>query len=186
MFCASLIGTILYAQNEKDIDDQNSSYILLLSEDRLYGKISVDIKGHVVLKNKADKTKEKYTPSEIIGYYDAKKGNDYVTINPEDDNHGPWLYQRKANGIIKFYSYTFENSNGGKFPFYYIEKGDSGLQRTLSGSVIRMKKEKALLEEFMKDYQDLYQIVKKKSFNEKNLIKIINQYNDWHEDQAIK
>ena len=48
MFCASLIGTILYAQNEKDIDDQNSSYILLLSEDRLYGKISVDIKGHVV------------------------------------------------------------------------------------------------------------------------------------------
>lgn len=169
----------LAQKNAKHIKN-DASYIILLYGDTLYGKISTDVSGHVKFKHIQGSETEKYKPDELIGYFLAKKGQTFITINPDDDNHGPWLYERKANGIIKMYSYVFEGSNGGRLPFYYVERESSGLKRVLKGSVISIKKEKDVLRDFMGDSDEIMGALKKAGWNEKSLLKIITQYNEWY------
>lgn len=159
---------------------KNDSYIVLTSEDTLHGKIKTDVSGRVKLKVVDGGGTIKYKQDELIGYYDAKKDMVFITINPEDDNHGPWLYERKADGIIKLYSYIFEEVNGGRVPFYYVERENSGPRRILKGSVVSIKKEKDVLREFMYDNEDILSEIKRTGWNEKNVLRLINWYNSWY------
>jgi hypothetical protein len=159
---------------------KKDSYIVLNSKDTLYGKIKTDVSGRVKLKVSDGGETIKYQQDELIGYYDGKKDKVYITINPEDDNHGPWLYERKADGIIKLYSYVFENVNGGRVPFYYVERENSGPRRILKGSVVSIKKEKDVLREFMNDNDDILSEIKRSGWNEKNVLRLVNWYNSWY------
>ncbi|MGD9327807.1 MAG: hypothetical protein PVH48_02505 [Cyclobacteriaceae bacterium] len=159
---------------------QKDSYLVLTSEDTLYGKIKTDVSGRVKLKVVDGGGTIKYKQDELIGYYDARKDMVFITINPEDDNHGPWLYERKADGIIKLYSYIFEEVNGGRVPFYYVERENSGPRRILKGSVVSIKKEKDVLREFMYDNEDILSEIKRTGWNEKNVLRLINWYNSWY------
>jgi hypothetical protein len=171
---------ISLAQNSNPDTKKVPSYIILLYGDTLYGNVKTDVSGHVKFKNGESSRTEKYRQDELIGYYSGKKNQTFITINPDDDNHGPWLYERKATGIIKMYTYTFTGPNGGRLPYYYVEKGSSGLQRVLKGSVTSIKKEKDILRNFMGDNEELLAELKKSGWNEKNLLNIINQYNEWY------
>lgn len=159
---------------------KKASYIILTSEDTLYGKTKTDVSGHVKFKADDGGKTVKYAQVELIGYYDGKKDKVFITINPEDDNHGPWLYERKANGIIKFYSYVFEGVNGGRVPFYYVEREYSGPERILKGSVVSIKKEKDVLREFMNDNDEILSEIKSTGWNEKNVLRLVNWYNSWY------
>ena len=159
---------------------QKYSYLVLTSEDTLYGKIKTDVSGRVKLKVVDGGGTIKYKQDELIGYYDARKDMVFITINPEDDNHGPWLYERKADGIIKMYSYVFEEANGGRVPFYYVERENSGPRRILKGSVVSIKKEKDVLREFMYDNEDILSEIKRTGWNEKNVLHLVNWYNSWY------
>ena len=159
---------------------KNDSYVVLISEDTLYGKIKTDVSGHVKLKMGDGGETMKYRQDELIGYYDGKKNKVFITINPEDDNHGPWLYERKADGIIKLYSYVFEGVNGGRVPYYYIERENSGPRRVLKGSVVSIKKEKDVLREFMNDNEEILSEIKHSGWNEKNVLRLVNWYNSWY------
>ena len=159
---------------------QKDSYLVLTSEDTLYGKIKTDVSGRVKLKVVDGGGTIKYKQDELTGYYDARKDKVFITINPEDDNHGPWLYERKADGIIKMYSYVFEEANGGRVPFYYVERENSGPRRILKGSVVSIKKEKDVLREFMNDNEDILSEIKRTGWNEKNVLRLINWYNSWY------
>ena len=140
---------------------KKDSYIVLTTGDTLYEKIKTDVSGHVKLKMGDGGETLKYQQDELTGYYDRKKDKIFITINPEDDNHGPWLYERKANGIIKLYSYIFDNVNGGRVPFYYVERENSCPRRILKGSVVGIKKEKDVLREFMYDNDDILSEIKR-------------------------
>jgi hypothetical protein len=159
---------------------KNDSYVVLISEDTLYGKIKTDVSGHVKLKMGGGGETMKYRQDELIGYYDGKKNKVFITINPEDDNHGPWLYERKADGIIKLYSYVFEGVNGGRVPYYYILRENSGPRRVLKGSVVSIKKEKDVLREFMNDNEEILSEIKHSGWNEKNVLRLVNWYNSWY------
>ena len=176
IFTVIYISPVVYAQ-------ESASYIVLSHGDTLYGKIKTDISGHVKIKMRDNGEKIKYRPNELIGYYEGKKDKVFICIDPEDDNHGPWLYERKADGIIKMYTYVFEGTNGGRNPFYYVEKENSGLKRMLKGSVISIKKEKDVLREFMADNEDLLPEIKHAGWNEKNLLRLIDLYNSWYLEQ---
>jgi hypothetical protein len=176
IFAAIYVSPLIYAQ-------KNASYIVLSPGDTLYGKIKTDFSGHVKFKMGDNGETIKYRPDELIGYYDGKKDKVFITIDPEDDNHGPWLYERKADGIIKMYTYVFEGTNGGRLPFYYVERENSGLKRMLKGSVVSIKKEKDVLREFMADNDDLLSEIKRTGWNEKNLLRLTNLYNSWHQEQ---
>jgi len=78
------------------------------------------------------------------------------------------------------YTYVFEGAGGGRLPFYYVEKGSSGLKRVLKGSVVSIKKEKDVLRNFMSDHEDLLAELRKTGWSEKSLVKLINNYNTWH------
>lgn len=159
---------------------KKDSYIVLTSKDTLYGKIKTDVSGRVKLKVSDGGETIKYQQDELIGYYDARKDKVFITINPEDDNHGPWLYERKADGIIKLYSYVFEGVNGGRVPFYYVERENSGPTRILKGSVVSIKKEKDVLRAFMHDNDDILSEIKRTGWNEKNVLRLVKWYNSWY------
>jgi hypothetical protein len=168
------------AQKKGSNTENNVSYIVLSYGDTLYGKVKTDISGHVKFKDLQGAETVKYRPEELIGYYSGKNKKTFITIDPDDDAHGPWLYQRKADGIIKMYSYVFEETNGGRLPFYYVEKENSGLRRVLKGSVISIKKEKDILRDFMSDNADILAQLKRTGWKEKSLLRLINEYNAWH------
>ena len=159
---------------------KKNSYIVLTTEDTLYGKIKTDVSGHVKLKMEVGGETIKYQQDELIGYYDGKKDKVFITIDPDDDNPGPWLYERKADGLIKMYSYIFEDVNGGRVPFYYVERENSGPRRILTGSVVSIKKEKDVLREFMYDNDDILSEIKRTGWNEKNVLRLVNWYNSWY------
>jgi hypothetical protein len=175
----------ILAQKKASGKKHDVSYIILTYGDTLYGKVKTDISGHVKFKDQQEAESVKYRPDELTGYYVGKNGKTFITINPDDDAHGPWLYERKANGVIKMYTYVFNEPNGGRLPFYYVEKGNSGLKRVLKGSVISIKKEKDILRDFMSDNEDMLAKLKRTGWKEKSLLQLINEYNAWHTDNDL-
>jgi hypothetical protein len=180
LFLISFTAHDTLAQSESSNEKKGTSYIILSYGDTLYGKVRIDISGHVKFKDIHGGETVKYRPDELFGYYTGKKGRMYITIDPEDDGHGPWLYEQKADGIIKMYTYVFEEPNGGRLPYYYIEKGNSGLKRVLKGSIISIKKEKDILRDFMGDNEEMLIKLKKTGWKEKSLLQMIGEYNAWH------
>jgi hypothetical protein len=168
------------AQEKVTNSNKNTSYIILSYGDTLYGKVTTSVSGHVKFKDLHGSETMKYGPTELIGYYAGKNKKTYITINPDDDNHGPWLYEQKANGTITMYSYVFEGANSGRMPYYYVEKGNSGLERILKGSVVSIKKEKDVLRDFMNDNPDMLNELKRTGWSEKKLLKLITKYNEWY------
>ena len=146
----------------------------------MYGKVRIDISGHVKFKDVHGGETIKYRSDELFGYFNGKNKKTFITIDPDDDGHGPWLYERKAEGVINMYTYVFEEPNGGRLPYYYVEKGDSGLKRVLKGSVISIKKEKDILRDFMSDNEEMLVKLKRAGWKEKSLLQLVNEYNDWH------
>ena len=78
------------------------------------------------------------------------------------------------------YSYIFDGVSGGRIPFYYVERENSGLNRILKGSVTSIKKEKDVLRGFMWDYDEILSEIKRSGWNEKNVLRLINRYNTWY------
>ena len=76
------LSPFVYAQ-------KNGSYVILSQGDTLHGKIRMDVSGHIKLKNDDGGESIRYRPDELIGYYSGRRDKVFITINPEDDNHGP-------------------------------------------------------------------------------------------------
>ena len=194
-----LISLFLTTNLSAKKGDKVPGYIILEDETKLEGKIIIgsitDNEVKVVFIENGKNKKETYRPTDILGYgFQSIEQDDmgietvkWVHYDRFKVDYPPKIFasttvfmEREVEGAISIYCYYIEVRNDPKKPyryFYYL--------KNTNGEIEKVERENfaTVANKIFKDYSALTSRVGKKSFEYRNLDRMVRDYNYWVTNQ---
>ncbi len=189
-FLITLIaGQMLYAQQKEKAAKQFNDFIINVSGDTIYGRITGNLTPaitsvKITFIDNETQTKKVYKAHQIKSWHPAGadfyfESKAYRPPGTPKNEPGLGVYMKRLtpyNGTVKLYEYYNTDQTNGYTQVFLERRG-----KMVEVNFSKFRKQMA---EYFKDYMDLSNKIKERKYKKRDLQKIVDEYNLWKNKNA--